>query len=66
MTRTELVEAFRQAEASLSLEGLDPTESEQYNALKARVIAGELSFDEARVIFTEWHRDLARKAAAAA
>lgn len=40
-------EAFRDAEASLLLEGLDPTKDQRYLAIKAQLIHGTLSFDEA-------------------
>lgn len=40
-------EDFRRAEASCMLEGVDPTQSAQYAAVKARVIAGEIDIDEA-------------------
>jgi hypothetical protein len=39
-------EHFRQAEASLLLEGMDSSKDEFYQAAKARVIAGEISIDE--------------------
>jgi hypothetical protein len=40
-------EAFRDAEASLLLEGLDPTTDARYREIKAKLIAGTISFDEA-------------------
>lgn len=40
-------EAFRQAEASCLLSGGDPNDSPGYREVKALVIAGELSIDEA-------------------
>ena len=40
-------EAFQDAEASLRLEGLDPTTDSRYLAIKSQLIAGTLSFDEA-------------------
>jgi hypothetical protein len=48
-----LEEAFRDAEASLLMEGLDPTTDSRYLAIKARVTAGEMTFDEATSAFTE-------------
>jgi Flp pilus assembly protein TadD len=42
-----LEQAFRDAEASLLLEGLDPTKDSRYRAIKAQVIAGTMTFDEA-------------------
>jgi len=38
---------FQEAEASFRLEGLDSTGNVEYEALKARVIAGEIGIDEA-------------------
>lgn len=40
-------EHYRQAEASFRLEGFDPTGHEEYQELKARVIAGEIDVDDA-------------------
>lgn len=40
---------FRKAEASLRLEGLDPSGTPLYESVKARLLSGELTFDEARV-----------------
>ena len=39
--------AFELSEASVRLEGIDPTASPTYMALRARVIAGEITTDEA-------------------
>lgn len=48
MTPNEHAEAYRQAEASLRLEGLDPSGSEPYETLKAQVISGEIDAIEAK------------------
>jgi hypothetical protein len=40
-------EAFADAEASLRIEGLDPAGRPHYEAIKAQVIAGTLTFEEA-------------------
>jgi hypothetical protein len=45
LTRTEREKSFADAEASLKLEGLTP--SEFYSTLKARILNGELTTDEA-------------------
>jgi len=37
---------FREAEASFRLEGMDARDDEFYQAVKARVIAGEIDGDE--------------------
>jgi len=42
-----LTEAFRQSEASVRLEGIDPKTDPEYLALKARVLAGEITIEEA-------------------
>jgi hypothetical protein len=48
MTEQEVMaEHFRQAEASHLLEGLDSSRNEHYQAMKARVIAGEIEPEEA-------------------
>ena len=39
---------FRKAEASLRLEGMDPSGIPRYESVKARILSGELSYDEAR------------------
>ncbi len=39
--------AYELSEASVRLEGIDPTASPTYMALRARVIAGEITTDEA-------------------
>jgi hypothetical protein len=39
--------AFEDAEASLRLEGLDPMTDKRYLAIKAQLIAGAVSFDQA-------------------
>lgn len=51
--------AFEDAEAMLRLEGLDPTGEAHYEAIKDRVIAGELSFNEARVLVLAHYSALA-------
>ncbi|MCH9408889.1 antitoxin VbhA family protein [Pantoea agglomerans] len=39
---------FRKAESSLRLEGMDPSGTPFYESVKARLLSGELTFDEAR------------------
>ncbi|MBA0205823.1 antitoxin VbhA family protein [Pectobacterium aroidearum] len=39
---------FRKAEASLRLEGMDPSGTSLYESVKARILSGELTFDEGR------------------
>jgi hypothetical protein len=52
----ERMEAFRQAEASLRLEGLDPIGDVHYEAIKARVIVGELTIAEGKAEILARHR----------
>jgi len=52
-----LEQAFRDAEASLLLEGLDPTKDSRYLTLKAQVIAGTLTFEEAKSAFKAQFRE---------
>ena len=60
--REELVrmEQYRQAEASFLLEGLDPAGNVEYQALKARVISGEIDADEAIRLTIERFKALAQ------
>ncbi len=44
-------EAFRLSEASVALEGIDPATNPTYLALKARVLADEITAQEATAIF---------------
>jgi len=48
--------AFRDAEASLLLEGLDPTADPAYCELKAQFIAGKITFEEAKASIREQYR----------
>lgn len=43
-----LLAGFRKAEASLRLEGIDPSGTPLYESVKARLLSGEITFDEAR------------------
>ena len=53
MTREELIEEFQESEASLRLEGFDLTNDGLYQSLKAKVIDGEMTFDQARTAFID-------------
>ncbi len=59
VTPNEHAEAYRQAEASLRLEGLDPSGSEPYEALKAQVISGEVTAEDAKARTYEYFKSLA-------
>lgn len=39
---------FRKAEASLRLEGMDPSGTPLYESIKARIISGELTYEQGR------------------
>ena len=41
-------EGFRKAEASLRLEGIDPSGTLLYESVKARIISGELTYEQGR------------------
>lgn len=41
-------EGFRKAEASLKLEGMDPSGTSLYESIKARIIAGDLTYEQGR------------------
>ncbi|CQH32023.1 Antitoxin HigA-1 [Yersinia enterocolitica] len=41
-------EGFRKAEASLRLEGMDPSGTPLYESVKARIISGELTYEQGR------------------
>ena len=42
------IEGFRKAEASLRLEGKDPSGTPLYESIKARIILGELTYEQGR------------------
>ncbi|ELY4797921.1 HigA family addiction module antidote protein [Cronobacter sakazakii] len=42
------IEGFRKAEASLRLEGKDPSGTPLYESVKARIILGELTYEQGR------------------
>ena len=52
--KKKLERDFAEAEASVRLEGLTP--SENFYAVKARMIAGEISFEEGQEEILAWHR----------
>ena len=47
-TRQLRVDGFRKAEASLRLEGMDPSGTPLYESVKARILSGEITYDEGR------------------
>lgn len=42
------IEGFRKAEASLKLEGMDPSGTPLYESVKARIISGDLTYEQGR------------------
>jgi hypothetical protein len=52
---------FRKAEASLRLEGMDPSGTPLYESVKARLLSGELTFDEARAEILAHHKKRAMR-----
>lgn len=42
------IEGFRKAEATLRLEGIDPSGTPLYESVKARIISGELTYEQGR------------------
>lgn len=50
------VTGFRKAEASLRLEGMDPSGTPLYESVKARIISGEISYDEGRAEILAHHQ----------
>jgi hypothetical protein len=53
----DLRDAYREAEASLRLSGLDPSGDPFYESVKARVIAGELALDAAAAEINRHHQN---------
>lgn len=47
---------FRKAEASLRLEGMDPSGTPLYEFVKARILSGEVTYDEARAEILAHHQ----------
>ena len=47
---------FRKAEASLRLEGMDPSGTPLYEFVKARLLSGEITYDEGRAEILAHHQ----------
>lgn len=47
---------FRKAEASLRLEGMDPCGTPLYESVKARLLSGEITYDEGRAEILAYHQ----------
>lgn len=52
----QLIQKFEEAEANMLLEGLDPRDSPHYQLIKESVIAGKITFDEARKAVLVYHQ----------
>jgi hypothetical protein len=46
-SHSEITQAFSQLEASVRLEGIDPLDHSSYRVLRARVLAGEITSEQA-------------------
>lgn len=55
MTRRKRIEGFRKAEASLRLEGMDPSGTPRYESVKARVISGEITHEQGKAEIFAYH-----------
>jgi hypothetical protein len=52
--KEKLERGFAEAEASLRLEGLTPTDN--FFAVKARILAGEITFEQGQQEILDYHR----------
>lgn len=59
LSREEKEESFRQAEASVFLEGYDLSKDSFFQSLKARLLAGQITSDEMGKIILDHHKALA-------
>ena len=55
---------FRKAEASLKLEGMDPSGTPLYENVKKRIIEGKVTYDEGRAEIFEYYARLAKQSQA--
>ena len=60
MSEKQRREGFRKAEASLRLEGLDPSGTPHYEIVKARIISGEISYEQGRKEIFDYYVQKAR------
>ena len=65
LTSDQVATAYADAEASLRLEGVDPAGDPFYDSLKARVVAGEVTPDQARQMTADHFAKIGRRSAAA-
>ncbi|EPL5640727.1 antitoxin VbhA family protein [Klebsiella oxytoca] len=52
---------FEKAEASLRLEGMDPSGTPLYEGIKPRIIAGEITYEQGRAEIFEYHAQRAKQ-----
>ena len=52
---------FEKAEASLRLEGMDPSGTPLYEGIKHRIIAGEITYEQGRAEIFEYHAQRAKQ-----
>ncbi|HBX1731183.1 TPA: hypothetical protein MHP96_24700 [Klebsiella quasipneumoniae subsp. similipneumoniae] len=52
---------FEKAEASLRLEGMDPSGTPLYEGIKRRIIAGEITYEQGRAEIFEYHAQRAKQ-----
>ncbi|WP_447516965.1 antitoxin VbhA family protein [Escherichia coli] len=52
---------FEKAEASLRLEGMDPSGTRLYEGIKQRIIAGEITYEQGRAEIFEYHAQRAKQ-----
>ena len=55
MSEEQRRRGFMKAEASLRLEGIDPSGSPRYESIKARVISGEITYEQGRAEILAFH-----------
>lgn len=48
MTKQQRIDGFRKAEASLKLEGMDPSGTPFYESVKSRIISGEITYEQGK------------------
>jgi len=56
MTKQQRIDGFRKAEASLKLEGMDPSGSPLYESVKARIISGEITYEQGKAEISSYHK----------
>lgn len=52
---------FRKAEASLRLEGMDPSGTPLYESVKVRILSGDITYDEGRAEILDHYQKRANR-----